>query len=591
MNQKTARVKRTFLKLIYISLITVIFVVISGCSSGGGSGGGGNNSVVDTGGTDTSGGGTDVGGADTGGTNTGGGGGDISPPLGVISVDPANGDTSIERNAMVTATFSDGMDEATINDSSFTLGDSNGNTLSGNVSFDPVNNVATFTPSSDLGVFRTYTATLTADITHSGGTPITEMNWSFITRDGVWSPAEQIESDIAVGTDPQVAFDPDGNAIAVWINDGSEIYANKFTASSNMWGTAVRIDSLPSAVADLQLAMGNDGTAIAVWTKAQGQARNIRAARYNGTSWEAHVGIESNGGIAQSPQVAVDSSGNAFVVWLQPDNSVNSIWYNHYDASGAGWGSEDLLELTDFVAYAPHVAIDDSGNAIAVWAQDNGSGISTIYAAKYTTGASWGTAEPVGASSSDGYTAQVAMDGDGDAIVIWYELTATSPYYVYSLYANLYSGSAWGTPIEIENGVNIAATPQIAFDAQGNAMSVWKNSSGRLRYNTCTFNTGWGTAANVESGTDATFVPQLAVDTEGNAIVVWRQYSSGTYVYSMWASRYQLGNGWGMPELLELDDTNAASFPSVAVDRSGNAFAIWIQNDGISDSTWISRFQ
>jgi len=596
MKQRSVTGINTFFKLICISLISVIFTATTACSSGGGDGS--NGSVVDTGSTDT--GGTDTGGSDTGGNDTGstgnggndGGGGDVSPVLGVLTVDPANGDSNIERDAVVTVTFTDGMDEATINDANFTLGDSSGNSVSGLVSFDAITNVATFTPSAVLGVLRTYTATLSADVTHSGGTPITAVSWSFVTRDGVWGPGVQIETDIAVGTNPQVAFDADGNAIAVWINDGSEVFANKYTASTASWGSvAERIDSLPAAVADLRLAVGNDGTAVAVWSKSKGQARNIQAARYNGTSWEAHVNLESNNGIAQSPQVVVDGAGNAIVVWLQPDNSVNSIWYNFYDAGGVGWGTEDVLELTDDVAYAPQVAMDSNGDAIVAWAQDNGSGTNAIYAAKYTAGASWSAAESIGAGTSNGYTAQIAMDTDGNAIAIWYQLTSTSPYYVYSLWGNRYSAGAWGTAEEIENAVNIVAPPQVAFDAQGNGITVWKNSNGRLRYNTYGFTSGWGTADNVESGTDPAFIPQLAVDTEGHAIVVWRQYSSGTFIYSMWASRYQFGNRWGTPELLELDDTNIVTYPAVAIDNNGNAFAIWIQSDGVSDSTWVSRFE
>jgi len=551
--------------------------MIAGCSGGGGSAGN-NSTVVDTGGASTG-----------GGSGTGGGG--VSPALGVVSMDPDNGDTNVGRDAMVNVTFTDGMDVATINDFSFTLADSSGASIPGAVGFDAMNNVATFTPSRELGIFRTYTAALSSDITHSGGTPIDAMNWSFVTRDGVWNPAEQIEVDIATGTEPKIDFDSDGNAIAVWINDGSEVYANKYTASTNTWGNAERIDSLPSTVSDLQLSMGANGTAIAVWAKAQGQAKNIRAARYNGVSWQAHVGLETNGGIAQSPQAAVDSSGNAVVVWLQPDNSVNSIWYNYYDASGPGWIGENLLELTDNVAYAPHVSIDNAGDAIAVWAQDNGSGTNGIYASKYTFGGSWSSAELVGAGSSDGYTAQIAMDNQGNAIAVWYQVTATSPYYVYSVYANTYSSGAWNTPAEIESGVNIAATPQIGFDVQRGALVVWKNSNGRLRIAPYTYPAGWGAAENVESGADATFNPQLAVDSEGNAIVVWRQYSSGTYVYSLWVSRYQTGGTWGTPQLLELDDTTPVTFPDVAIDGDGNAFAIWIQNDGISDSTWVSRFE
>jgi hypothetical protein len=587
MKQKTVTGINTFFKLICISLISVIFAATTACSSGGGGGSGSNGSVVDTGGTDTGGSGT--GGNDTGSTDTGGndgGSGDVSPALGVITVDPANGDTNIERDAVVTVTFTDGMDEATINDANFTLGDSSGNSVSGVVNYDAMSQVATFTPATDMGVFRTYTATLSADITHSGGTSISAMNWSFVIRDGVWGPAEKIETDSVASSYPQIEFDPDGNAIAVWINN-KDIYANKYTAFAKSWGIAERIDSLPQGVSDLQLAIDSSGNAIAVWVESQGSATNIRAARYNGTSWEADVGLETNGGQASDPQLAFDASGNAIVVWLQPGNSINSVWYNRYDASGAGWGTAELLETTDNVAFAPQVAVTDSGDAIAVWTQGNSAGYVAVYASYYTAGDSWGGASEIASEPSDGYTVQIAADGDGNAIAVWYQI-ATGP--SYTVWANRYSGGLWGIAEVIENDVNVASIPQIVFDAHGNAMAVWKNSAGRLRYNVNLSSTGWGTADNVESGSDSAFFPQLAIDAEGNAIVVWRQVTN-LYYNSMWVNRYQFGNGWGTPELLEMEDMYPVSYPEVAVDNNGNAFAIWIQSDGSADSAWVSRFE
>jgi hypothetical protein len=40
-----------------------------------------------------------------------------------------------------------------------------------------------------------------------------------------------------------------------------------------------------------------------------------------------------------------------------------------------------------------------------------------------------------------------------------------------------------------------------------------------------------------------------------------------------------------------MEDMYPVSYPEVAVDNNGNAFAIWIQSDGSADSAWVSRFE
>jgi hypothetical protein len=105
--------------------------------------------------------------------------------------------------------------------------------ISGTITFDGGTNVATFTPSSDLAIHATYTATLSTAITDLAGNPLAvDYNWPFTTVDGAWGTAELIETDNA-GTayKPQVAIDSSGNAIAVWYqNDGTRhnIWANRF---------------------------------------------------------------------------------------------------------------------------------------------------------------------------------------------------------------------------------------------------------------------------------------------------------------------------------------------------------------------------
>jgi hypothetical protein len=95
----------------------------------------------------------------------------------VVSVSPEDEATGVAVDTVVTATFSEAMDDSTITTSSFTL-----DSVAGSVSYDSGTYTATFTPSADLTADTTYTATLSTVITDVAGNSLAaEYSWSFST--------------------------------------------------------------------------------------------------------------------------------------------------------------------------------------------------------------------------------------------------------------------------------------------------------------------------------------------------------------------------------------------------------------------------
>jgi hypothetical protein len=112
----------------------------------------------------------------------------------VVSVTPANEETAVAINTVVTATFSKDMDPATLNTSTFILQHDSPTvagtatyfrktaitTISGTVSCS--GKTATFTPSSNLVPNTTYTAKITTGAMDSEGNPLaSDYSWSFTT--------------------------------------------------------------------------------------------------------------------------------------------------------------------------------------------------------------------------------------------------------------------------------------------------------------------------------------------------------------------------------------------------------------------------
>lgn len=69
----------------------------------------------------------------------------------------------------------------------------------------------------------------------------------------------------------------------------------------------------------------------------------------------------------------MDATGSAVAVWSQSDGTRGTILSNRYTPSG-GWGTAKLIEADNAGGVdSPQVAMDGSGNAIAVWSQDDGT--------------------------------------------------------------------------------------------------------------------------------------------------------------------------------------------------------------------------
>jgi uncharacterized protein GlcG (DUF336 family) len=415
----------------------------------------------------------------------------------------------------------------------------------------------------------------------------------------MWGTAEIIDEDTGEASSPQVAVDPEGNAVAVWYqSDGSydSIYSNRYDALSGAWGTAQAIESNTGDAYGPQVAVDPSGNAVAVWYQNDGSYNSIYSNRYDALSgtWGTAQLIEDNIRSAYAPQVAVDLDGNAVAVWRQNDGSYDTIYSNRYDALSGTWGgTAQAIEGNTGSAYGAQVAFDPSGNAVAVWYQWDGS-YDSIYSNRYDalSGTWGGTAQAIEGNTGGAYNPQVAFDSDGNATVVWYQHDGTYNNIYFNRYDEL--SGMWGTAQAIEGNTGNADAPQVAVDPSGNAVAVWRQHDGTYytiysnRYDALSGT--WGvTAQAIEGNTGGAYAPQVAVDPAGNAVAVW--YQDDDMYWSIYSNRYDALSGtWGTAQLIE-SNAGDAYFPQVAVDPMGNAVAVWYQFDGSYYSIWANWFR
>lgn len=306
------------------------------------------------------------------------------------------------------------------------------------------------------------------------------------TPSGGWGAPELLESDNAGNAlTPRVAIDADGNALAVWYQtDGTRnnIWSNRFTPSGG-WDTAELIETNNAGSASgPRIAFDADGNAVAVWQQSDGTRNNIWSNRFTPSGgWGAAELIENdNVGSASIPDVAVDPAGNALAVWYQSDGTWFNIESNRFTPTG-GWGTAELIEISNAgSAFVPRVSLDRDGNGLAVWYQWDGTR-NNIWSNRYTPSEGWGTAELIETEDlGSAFNPEVAVDPEGNGFAVWYQFDGTNN----NVWANRFTRSGgWGTAELLEeDDAGGAVVPTVAVGPDGRAVAAWYQSDG-TRFN------------------------------------------------------------------------------------------------------------
>ena len=202
-----------------------------------------------------------------------------------------------------------------------------------------------------------------------------------------------------------------------------------------------------------------------------------------GKVWGVVLAIDIVANDADDPQIAVGANGNAIAVWEQDNGTggtgveVEDIWVSHYDATTGNWSAARTIDTGVGSTGDPQIAIDAAGNAIAVWEQSNNTTVEVnIRTARYTVGIGWAQPETIDSVSGDATDPQIAIDAAGNAIVVWEQDDGTGTF-IEDIWVNRYTAGAWGTAERIETGAGDAYDSQIAVDVNGNAIVVWEQDN------------------------------------------------------------------------------------------------------------------
>ncbi len=260
---------------------------------------------------------------------------------------------------------------------------------------------------------------------------------SFFVPDAGWLAAGTIQTDQTLGANPSgqarqltLAGDIPGDSLVAWQSEQAtqdagppRILAAYLPAGG--LGPPVFLSAQDSPSALPRAALGIYGYGAVVWETQAGAnvhvfASTLDAARPTPFSQAAQL---DNSVSAFNPQVGVAANGSAVAVWQESSqggaNAVVSSTFTR--GSDGGWSTPVTLDSDPSASvFAPVIAVDPGGNAIAAWLKGTDATGYTVRAGRYTVDAGWHGVTQVGASADPvyKYPVEIVVDGLGRGFVL-----------------------------------------------------------------------------------------------------------------------------------------------------------------------------
>ena len=182
--------------------------------------------------------------------------------------------------------------------------------------------------------------------------------------------------------------------------------------------------------------------------------------------------------------------------------------------------------------------------------------------------------------STDGYDSRdvrIAVDRQGDAVLVW---VRTSHDYPYPSQVELRSRSrsgAWGPIVVLTPANQAPRSPTVAVDDDGDAVVSWAASTPGPNYGAYARRvSSAGTVGPLQTLSGPGVTPlgtRLAVDADGDAVVAWAEtHTDGGTVPKL--RRLARDGSLGAEEVLSTSPARA-EVPAVAVDRDGDGVVAW----------------
>ncbi|MEE9383977.1 MAG: hypothetical protein V3V08_11250 [Nannocystaceae bacterium] len=335
-----------------------------------------------------------------------------------------------------------------------------------------------------------------------------------------WGSAAPLQS--SGTTAPQhvrFARDPDSADLVVWYeNDGTvdRIWGNRYNPETSGWeGAALLNDTLENGVPRLaEVSYRRNGDALAVWVDEGVQMDSFKG---SSSSWQGATPLSAINDTRPNTSrgVGLDAGGGAaFLIWTSGFAMSTETWASRYSNTASPKWGDPVKVSQNHRAHYPVVAADAYGNAIVAWRSSDSIAAASRYDAASKT---WSGPERLNIPTSaelDPEVLKLRFDRSGNAVVVWSSAGIGFPLPDHA-YANRYDAalSTWSGQVVVSDDAG-GSHPKLTIDASGHTFVV--TLAGIVRRYDAT-NGGWTTAHSLGGGLS---VQDIIVDASGHALVI-----------------------------------------------------------------------
>jgi hypothetical protein len=250
-------------------------------------------------------------------------------------------------------------------------------------------------------------------------------------------------------------------------------------------------------------------------------------------------------------------------------------------------------------ASRPRVDIDANGRALASWDQDQvADATPPAIAASRFDGTSWTAPMMVNDGTITAAWSDVASSPNGSGAVVWVQ--DTNPYdpsrsgggpRIPNIWARVFDGASWSAPQRIGSADLVdfegCERPAVVMDSSGRAFAVWEEH--RLSHNRVVSSrydpvgAAWSGPASLaasSSNVDYLSFPSIATDGNGSAFAVWQAMVNATGKVNGVASRFDAAAaGWTPPT--EFESGGTVSKACAAMDGASNGWALFTRGTSL----------
>lgn len=273
--------------------------------------------------------------------------------------------------------------------------------------------------------------------------------------DGIWGPEIPLSS-LGPAQHTSLSMDDSGTALAIWSNP-YRVETAFFDGTEWLLTSPPVLDNFPSYGVSVSMNGPNHG--IAIWINTS--TSDVRYSIFSNGIWTSPATVQAGTGNS-NPVVAYSTNGTAVAGW---HSTADTTVVANFD--GTSWTTTTLDSTS--INFFQTVGIDSNGNAIALWKNATDDVVVSNY-----SGGSWQSPLTFDtAIGTNNFDLDLAMSRNGTAVVIWKDATTNG-------LSRSYDGSNWASAITFATNAVQAANDgrnmAVAVDNNGNALVIWESS-------------------------------------------------------------------------------------------------------------------